>query len=348
MAAGAVTALAAFVIVPGSIAMLVRLERADLPSDLGVVTSLPQQFLIALGLGFVVAPLLIPVTLGLAVVWLPGDAGGLRRPVDALQGALLLVFLIACAAIPFAVWSSPSFWTFPLAVATGLAFLGIAAVVGSRPPSRQVAFGLLLTAAALLFVPWAVLFAGFRNEFQPATACLKNKGEVSGVFIGRTSEELFIGEPEHRATLVAIPDRVTQSKIVGGLKAAGIGAHPISDASLVTFQRTSIVIADVSGGIDHIRDAIEARVPVLGYYSDSPPPDESGVERELEEAGGRVVRQQVLVRPDDLREVIESVLTESRGAFPRRLRPPRRIAAIAASELDGYRLGAAGPCPIRS
>jgi hypothetical protein len=70
--AGALTAVGALIVVPGAAAMAIRLNRVELPADLGVVVSLPGEFLLAFGLGYVVGPLLLVVALALAVTWVPG------------------------------------------------------------------------------------------------------------------------------------------------------------------------------------------------------------------------------------------------------------------------------------
>ena len=61
----ALTAAAALIVIPGSLAILLRLEDAGLPADLGVVVSLPSELLFAVGFGYVLVPLL--VVLGLAI-----------------------------------------------------------------------------------------------------------------------------------------------------------------------------------------------------------------------------------------------------------------------------------------
>ena len=109
--AGALTAVAAFVVIPGSIAMLFRLKQAQLPDDLGVVISLPPRFLIGLGLGYVVGPLLVPVGFALAVTWLPGTTGKVttalapgEKAKPAHVGLLGLFVLVTTIGVPFAVF----------------------------------------------------------------------------------------------------------------------------------------------------------------------------------------------------------------------------------------------------
>lgn len=72
---GAIAAAATLIVIPGGLAMLLRLEVADLPANLGIVASLPERFLLAIGLAYVLSPLLVVVALTLFVVLVPGAPG---------------------------------------------------------------------------------------------------------------------------------------------------------------------------------------------------------------------------------------------------------------------------------
>jgi hypothetical protein len=352
--AGAVTAVAAFVVIPGSIAMLFRLKEAHLPDDLGVVVSLPHSFLIALGLGYVVGPLLIPVAFALAVTWLPGEIGRITPALEPGEraghtqlGLLALFVVVTTIGIPFAVYPIwPPLFAFGLSFVSALAFVGVAHLIARAAPRRGVAFGLLATAAALIFVTWAIAFAVIRNHFQPTTVCLSNGNELNGVFIGRTSDEIFVGEPEVRATLVVGPTPFTKEKIIQGLKAANVGVHLIGNARALTFERTSLIIADVGADPGAVNFPLRFHIPVLGYYTTQPPPQGS-IER-IEQDGGKVVSASTITDPSQLKALVSEVLAASQDQFPDRVGPPRRIVAASVSNVDGYRLGAAGPCPLSS
>ncbi len=70
--AAALTAAATLVIVPGSIALYLRLQDQHLPADLGVVVSLPSQFLIGIGVGYLLLPLLVIAGFAVIVLLVPG------------------------------------------------------------------------------------------------------------------------------------------------------------------------------------------------------------------------------------------------------------------------------------
>ena len=352
--AGALTAVAAFVVIPGSIAMIFRLKQAHLPDDLGVVVSLPHGFLIALGLGYVVGPLLIPVSFALAVTWLPGTTGEItpalapREQLDrAHLGLLALFVLVVTVGIPFAVfpiWPPPL--AFGLAFLTALAFVGVAYLIARAEPRRGVAFGLLATSAALIFVAWAIAFAVVRNHFQPTTVCLSNGNELNGVLIGRTADEIFVGEPEDRASLVRTETPFVNGKIIQGLKAANVGVHVIENPRALSFERTSLLIADVGADPSVVNYPIRLDVPILGYYTDNArQPPEATIES-IQRDGGRVVPDEAMTDPQQLTSLISGVLDASQEKYPDRARPPRRIVAASLSKVEGYRLGAAGPCPL--
>jgi hypothetical protein len=351
--AGAITAVAGFVVIPGSLAMLVRLERANLPADLGVVVSLPTQFLLAVGFGYVIGPLLLMVGLALGVTWLPGSRDSLTPALIPSQtarrwhfGVLGLFVVVVGTCLPFVVYGgSPPFLAFLLAVVAAIVFVAGAWLIGRLDVSRGLAFGLVSLAAALAFVGWAIAFAGVRADFPATTVCLKDGEELDGVLIGRTSDEFYVGEPENKVILLSIDDPLTRANIEGGLQGANVGSKLISDPEQVTFQRANVVIADVSEGLDLLRKPLEAGVPVIGYYPDEVADVES-LKEEATDNGIAVIRSETAVRKP---ATLQRLLSDALATTPEtRVRPPRRIASVPESEVIGYRLGAAGPCPIRT
>lgn len=71
--AGALTAAAAFVVLPGGLVLVARLAEAHLPTSLTIVTSLPHQLLLATGLSYILFPLVVASAVTLLVLWLPGS-----------------------------------------------------------------------------------------------------------------------------------------------------------------------------------------------------------------------------------------------------------------------------------
>lgn len=354
--AGAITAVAGFVVIPGSIAMLVRLERSNLPADLGVVVSLPSQFLLAVGFGYVIGPLLIMIGLALAVTWLPGSRGTLtpaltsRNDAKWWHFALLVVFVVLMGiSLPFVVYGgSPPLLAFVLSFAAAIVSIGAAWVIGRLEIGRGMAFGLVSLLAALVFVGWAVAFAGVRAEFPATTLCLKEKEELNGVLIGRTSDDFYVGELENNAILLGIEDPLIQANIRGGLQGANVGSKLIVDPEKVTFQRANVVIADLNDGPDSLTKPSEAGVPILGYYPEGS--DVAEIQTQFEESDVDVAvdaSEADVRRPTVLRNLVNKALA-STPSRRQGVQPPRRIASVPESEVTGYRLGAAGPCPVRS
>jgi hypothetical protein len=369
---GALTALGGLIVIPGSIAMLVRLDRAQLPADLGVVVSLPDQFLIALGLGYVVVPLLIVVAVSLAVTWLPGDeepnpalAGwgararwawrrltgqtGGRRPArpGAVQSLLPVAFgLIAFLGLPVAVfgfWPPDWVWWFLASLATAVVFLVASVIVAHvcrvRRAGRGVTFGLLVLVAALVFVGWTIAFAGVRAEFPQTTVCLKEVGRLDGVLIGRTDENYYVGEPEVRAALVAIEDDQVDSNISTGLRSAGYGVNSVGEEGDITFFRTALVVAELSDVNDgQLQRPLELGLPVLAFYREG----ESSERRDERVA---VISEDDARRPSALADEVARLLAAAPDVLDED-RPQRRIASVPTGEVTGYRLGAIGPCPV--
>jgi hypothetical protein len=254
--------------------------------------------------------------------------------------------------LPFVVYGgSPPVAAFVLSFGAAIAFLGAAWVIGRLEIGRGVAFGLVSLVAALSFVGWAIAFAGVRADFPATTLCLKDGGSLDGVLVGRTSDDFYVGEPENQAALLGIEDPLTRANIMGGLQSANIGAKLIEDPAARTFQRANVVIADVTLGVETANVALlvkpsDAGVPILGYYSEG---ENVGViQQQLEDEGLDVVlvREEKVRQPPSLRELVDKALA-STPPDRQRVQPPRRIASVPNSEVSGYRLGAAGPCPVR-
>jgi len=403
---GALTAIGVFVVIPGSAAMLVRLDRADLPPDLGVVTTLPDQFLLAFGLGYIVLPLLILVALSLAVTWLPGakgkQSGALeswaewagwiwswlrstkadspdgrpQHPPKARSWLLAAFAVLIALLLPVAVFAfwPPDWWLWYLAsFATAIVFVAGCVLVGKFSGGGDLAFGWLVLVASLVFVGWTIAFAGVRAEFPQVTLCLKtDDGRLDGVLIGRTDDSYYVGEPEHRVALLGLEpteeeldladagdsaqigenQRATQvrANITGGLRAAGYGVIDVADPGNVTFQRTALVIADSRDPAERLDLPLELGLPVLVIDASDGFAEGALPIREQDARRPSVLAARVKTLLD--RELEEQERRDERRDLDDELdgaeldRPQRRIAAVSAADVGGYRLGASGPCPV--
>jgi hypothetical protein len=110
----------------------------------------------------------------------------------------------------------------------------------------------------------------------------------------------------------------------------------------VTFQRTPFIVTGLDQEVPGRRRPAEAGIPILGYYRGQ------GGSASQEQRGQRhyqrlvIASQAALTNPGTLEDLVKQALDQRN---PQISKPPRRIAAIPTSKVDGYRLGAAGPCP---
>ena len=389
--AGAITAVAGFVVIPGSVAMLLRLNQADLPTDLGLVVTLPPKFLIALGLAYIVFPLAAFAGFAVITMWLPGEPGfaspGLEfRKAEWPLTALLVVFVVAsaaAAALAFGlgygtvdyVWGAGAggiLAAFVVAISIRFAQHRERARSGSEDERKRAlsARGCLWRIVGVTvgaFLPLTVLFAGVRTPFPPATLCLEGDERVDGVLIGETDSNVYVGEPDVRAT-VLIEAGPVLSNVIQGLRTADFGAHPIADADQVTFQRTDVVIADLATVHPQDLERIsKLRVPLLAFLpagvskEDAPERVDKAIETVQSVANHLVVGRAQIRDPTLLKDLIEKLITgadelraaqqqiaETSGApaLPAPQSPPRRIVSVPTSSVSGQYRGAAGPCPI--
>ena len=226
---GALTAIVALVVVPGAYAMRERLEAQNLPADLGVVASLPREFLLAIGLASVFLPLVVMVAAAVVIALVPGEE---RKPNPALLldfkdrrsplSAALLVGLSAVfiVGLPLFVDPSPGVVTFALAALTVLVWLVSTHLLlrrysGRDVPLRGVALATLL--ATVVFLAWPLQFASDRAELAPATVCFAEGGRLDGYLVGQTESRIYIGETPVRI-VVLVPDDRLRGTIQGRLR----------------------------------------------------------------------------------------------------------------------------------
>jgi hypothetical protein len=227
---GLLAGLATIVTIAGTIAFVLRLHQAGLPADLGVVVSLPREFLIAVGVVYVAFPLLAVGVISVLALLVPGPENepnpALMTPRKASneQRASLGFYAIAGAVgLPFLVDSSPPARSFAVSTVTAAAFLYVAYRIldkyGKRPRSLVVS-ALLALAVAAFFGPWAVALAVNRAEFPPAAVCTTDGTLFNGVLIGETSDRVYLGEPKvprpAKRRIAAFPSSEVQQVFVGG------------------------------------------------------------------------------------------------------------------------------------
>jgi hypothetical protein len=354
---GALTALATLIIVPGSIALLFRLQRAQLPADLGVVSSLPSQFLVAVGLTYVAAPLLVVVGLAVAALVLPGDDD---KPNPALMSirhwknwsgfAIGLFALVAFVGIPFAVFVEgppwvpknwPPWWSFLLSALAVLLWWGASYQIAKKYKTNitgRAPVTLLALVAVASFVVWAIAFAVYRADFPAATVCTADGQHFDGVLIGETDNRVYVGEP--KIVSLFTPDPTKASRITFSLRRFGYEVLPVADIGDITTASTDLLIADTTPGVKGLGKVNRLDVPVLGFV----PRERRKSKRAKAARAGvdKLVLQPRVETPEKLKPLVQRLIVASPRA------PARRIASIATSEVTRIIIGASGVCPVPS
>lgn len=359
--AGALTAAAALVVVPGSIVLLMRLRDADLPVDLGVVISLPHQFLIAVGLTYVLFPLILLVALAVLVVLAPGagepNPALLRSEIGGAPALWLGVSaLILIVGLPLAVDFAPPWWAFGLSVLTALALLAAARTLVrkfARSPGSTGAVALTASVAALFFLPWVMAFAASRGALQPTTVCTADGERFDGVMIGEAGDRIYMGESTTRITVV-IEDRSREKDVETALRARNYDVRLADSVSAIGLKRIDLVVADQTALDEFELARLESEgLPLLLFALD--PAATVG------ESSSALVRIEPLETASSARlpaiadELLVSAATESgvaddAGALTgagERIQPPRRILAIPSSAVTRIAIGGTGFCQPR-
>jgi hypothetical protein len=355
--AGALTAVAGLVIVPGSIALLWRFDQQDLPPDLGTVTSLPSQFLLGVGVGYILMPLLLLA--GLSIVILAAPEGRWKWPVLGVVAAALAV------GIPLTIDPSPPppAEVFVISVAWSalwwLANRWIARRAGpfSSLSSRLNRRSVSLTALAAIasFLPWTVAFAALRGEFPQATVCLTDGDRFDGVLIGETGTKVYMGDPDIQ--VVAFVPVEMYEPVASVLHNLGYEVvfesfdEAVDEPGSEAFIRADAILINLAKKkTSELKEVYgKANAPALGF--DEAKNGLAKSEKRANEARIDLVRPRSRVdnNPAVVENLFENNDDERRG--PQRfeeLKTERRITSIPQSRVTQiYVGGSAGICPKR-
>jgi len=239
---GLLAGLVTLVYAVGGGVLALRLFFEDLPS-LTVVGQLPREYLIAVGLTQIVLPVLVAAGLYLGVRLLVGSSvppparlvqewtgrswrgWGEFVGVSALL-ALVVVFLGASPAYTREGLSRKLLWLLLVGfVVTWLVMmvaLKLRAALATRErdtwnTSRVAVW--MTSIVALASLPAFVIFAG-TFHFLDAKVCAAGPRQISGVFIGESSDRVYIGESNHRTAgprrVVSIPLSQVEEVLIGG------------------------------------------------------------------------------------------------------------------------------------
>jgi Protein of unknown function (DUF2510) len=340
---GALTAIVALVVVPGAYAMRERLEAQNLPAELGVVASLPREFLLAIGLTSVFLPLVVMVGAAVVIALVPGEE---RRPNPALLldfkdrrallSAALLVGLsvVLIVGLPFFVDPSPGVVTFALAALTVLVWLVSAHLLLSRYSGRDVPLrgvALVTLLATVVFLAWPLQFASDRAELSPATACLAGGKRIDGYLIGQTESRIYIGETPVRIVVI-METKWLRGTIQGRLRAThvyDIRDYPEWRLEITTgLDRVDLMIADLEVMTPDELKEVPNRLQIIGYgETEKPPPNV------------REVKREDLADKDDLVDLVEAELPADSEEDP-----ALRITSVPTSDVSRLLIGGLGAC----
>ena len=347
---GALTAIVALVVVPGAYAMRERLEAQNLPADLGVVASLPREFLLAIGLTSVFLPLVVMVGAAVVIALAPGEK---RKPNPALlldfkdrRSPLSAALLVGISAVfivglPLFVDPSPGVVTFALAALTVLVWLVSAHLVLKRYRGRDVplsGIALATLLATVVFLAWPLQFASDRAELSPATVCFSDGGRLDGYLVGQTESRIYIGETPVRI-VVLMGDEVLSGTIQGTLRTSrvyDIRVYSRWRKEIDTgLDRVDLMIVS----LDLVKSLASApHVPSLGDLADEARIVGYGHTKGLPASVDDVPREELADENDLVDHVERNLPADSEED------PALRITSVPTSEVSRLLIGGLGAC----
>ncbi len=205
--------VATLVYVSGGAILSLRLDRNGLASE-AVVSNLPREFLISIGLTEVVLPLLLVGVSLVALMFLLVNVTNMEEAGRALtdwKGArqservmLVLAFgLLFAGGIVLAVRQFESSWQALAFVPATVSVLFVGGqVVRNRFERRLASLGAVAWTGVLLagcLTPWLVAVAQDRHHLLRATVCDVDGNETDGSLIGETADRIYVGESRREA-----------------------------------------------------------------------------------------------------------------------------------------------------
>ena len=200
----------AIVYVAGGAVMWVRLHHKDVPSD-PVVSVLPREFLISIGLRTIVAPALLFATAGLVLALLWKEFRG-ERQFRRLVLVGLVVALAVVGRLSFIYIQQRNWWVagllVGLVVTLAVGYLLFRYVDTSR---TTVVVIVVVIAAGLGGIVGRVLVEWRDDTSAPTTVCLKDSSTpIHGDYIGETDKTIYLAEPVRKAIASIPKDRAAE------------------------------------------------------------------------------------------------------------------------------------------
>lgn len=226
-----VVSLTAFIYIAGATVLWIRLFRSDLPAD-SVVTSLPRELVVGVGLKSVVAPSVVLAAIGAAALGVMTVAlrlGGTKRT----HGSIAVI--VGIAFFSAAILTLPGVgWAIGWALAAAAVYFG-ALAIGWLGKWHDPAFWdrtKIALAAALI----GLLGAGIRvlteladPRLDNAVVCVNDGGsKYDGLLIGESGQAIYLGQGRASdRVVVSIPkSRVAELWIGSDQRAcSGIGGR---------------------------------------------------------------------------------------------------------------------------
>jgi hypothetical protein len=200
----------AIVYIAGGAVMWVRLHQQHVPSD-PVVSVLPREFLVSIGLRTIVAPALLFAAAGFGLVLLWRQVRGhrwLRRVIL----VVLVVGLTVAARLTADHVAQRDWWTagllLGLVVTLGVGYVLFRYVDTSRTATVVI---VVVIAAGLGGIAGRVLVEWNDDTSAPTTVCLKDSSEpIHGDYIGETDKTIYLAEPVRQAIASIPKDRAAE------------------------------------------------------------------------------------------------------------------------------------------
>ena len=229
-----VVGLTAFVYVAGGAVLWIRLFRSDLPAD-SVVTSLPRELVIGVGLKSVVAPAAVLAILAATALAMVTTAARLGRGQKRTHGVIAVVLGLAIFGAGFLISIRVgSTFAFPVVnlpiepvVASAVFYLALAIGLGGKYVQQGFWDPMKIALAAAVI---GLIGAGLRiglefadPRLDNAVVCVNDGGiSYDGLLIGQAQEAVYLGQRFHEddGVVVSIPQSRVDELWIGSDKRA--------------------------------------------------------------------------------------------------------------------------------
>jgi hypothetical protein len=215
--------LTAFVYVAGGTVLWIRLFRSELPAD-PVVTSLPRELVISIGLKDVVLPAAVLAAIAWAALMAVTQAGSVGRGSKRTHGVIALIvglvaFLVTLWFVPSISWALG--WTVAAFAVYFLALLAgwIPKKLGYADPAlKQLTpkSAVVLGAVIALFGAFLrIVFEVADPQLDNAVVCVNDRGApYKGLLVGQAQDTVYLGKRPQRA-VIAIPKSRVREMWIG-------------------------------------------------------------------------------------------------------------------------------------